>query len=115
MTHIEALSAIRTSHTAPGPSMSDTVLLSSDATQQRADWMSVPLGALTPLTAPADQSDVTGASNQAWRERQPRKPLDAEGVSDLERRLETLKRLRDRALITNDEYQQKRKEILQQL
>jgi hypothetical protein len=45
----------------------------------------------------------------------PRAPLDAAGAQDLERRLETLKRLREKNLITEDEYQQKRKEILQLL
>ncbi|MDE2298373.1 MAG: SHOCT domain-containing protein [Burkholderiales bacterium] len=33
----------------------------------------------------------------------------------MERRLETLKRLHDKGLITDDEYRQKRKEILQLL
>ena len=44
-----------------------------------------------------------------------RKALDAAAVEDIERRLETLKRLRDKGLINEDEYQQKRKEILQLL
>jgi hypothetical protein len=44
-----------------------------------------------------------------------RKALDAAAAEDIERRLETLKRLRDKSLITEDEYQQKRKEILQLL
>ncbi|MDE2093084.1 MAG: SHOCT domain-containing protein, partial [Burkholderiales bacterium] len=43
------------------------------------------------------------------------KPLDAAGAADIERRLETLKRLHDKGLITDDEYRQKRKEILQLL
>ena len=44
-----------------------------------------------------------------------RKPLDAQGAEDIERRLETLKRLREKGLISEEEYQQKRKEILQLL
>jgi hypothetical protein len=44
-----------------------------------------------------------------------RKALDAAAVDDIERRLEILKRLREKGLITEDEYQQKRKEILQLL
>jgi hypothetical protein len=44
-----------------------------------------------------------------------RKALDAPAVDDIERRLETLKRLREKNLITEEEYQQKRKEILQLL
>jgi uncharacterized membrane protein len=44
-----------------------------------------------------------------------RKALDAAAVDDIERRLEALKRLREKGLITEDEYQQKRREILQLL
>ena len=44
-----------------------------------------------------------------------RAPLDTAGAQEIERRLETLKRLREKGLITEDEFQQKRKEILQLL
>jgi hypothetical protein len=44
-----------------------------------------------------------------------RKALDAAGADDIERRLETLKRLRDKGLISEDDYQKKRQEILQLL
>ena len=42
----------------------------------------------------------------------PRRPLDANSADDIERRLETLKHLREKGLISEDDYRQKRKEIL---
>jgi hypothetical protein len=45
----------------------------------------------------------------------PAKPRDAAFYDEQEFRLKTIKRLRDTNLITEDEYQQKRREILQGL
>ncbi|HZE92614.1 MAG TPA: SHOCT domain-containing protein [Rhizobacter sp.] len=73
------------------------------ATPQRADWLA--------LAAPAAAVPaVPGAAPAPSRA----SPEPATG-QDAERRLETLKRLRDKNLISEDEYQQKRKEILQLL
>ena len=111
---------------------------SAAASNVRADWLAIPVrgaaaaaaaaatapppvlsvvapaGAVQPLTAvtPAAVAPVVVAPAVAPA---PRAPLDAAGAQDLERRLETLKRLREKNLITEDEYQQKRKEILQLL
>ncbi len=87
------------------------------ASNRRADWLAMALPTMTrdaavpvatptpPIATPAPMPAV-----------QPtRKPLDASSADDIERRLETLKRLRDKGLISEDEYLQKRKEILQLL
>jgi Short C-terminal domain len=100
-------------------------LQSPGATNRRPDWIAIPLqGAATPATAaapmqampmqaaPAPAAPLQVAPVTAPT---PRKPMDAAGADDIERRLETLKRLRDKNLITEDEYQQKRREILQLL
>ena len=90
------------SRTAPGV----PTLQSTGAANQRADWLSIPTAAQeAPVLAPA-QPAVAPAARPA---------LGAAGADDIERRLETLKRLREKGLITEDEYQQKRKEILQLL
>ena len=100
------------------------VLQSTGATNRRPDWISIPLqqggtaapavARPTPLpAAPAPAAPLQAAPSAAPPA--PRRSLDAAGSDDFERRLETLKRLRDKNLITEDEYQQKRKEILQQL
>ena len=100
---------------------------SSGATTQRADWLAIPLGALSgssppaasaapaaPTAGPAPAAPLAAPAPPATAP-PVRKPLDAAGAQDIERRLETLKRLRDKGLISEDEYQQKRKEILQLL
>jgi len=74
-----------------------------------------PAGAVQPLTAVAPAPVSVAPAVVAPAVVAPRAPLDAAGAQDLERRLETLKRLREKNLITEDEYQQKRKEILQLL
>jgi len=65
-------------------------LEAANATQQRADWLQMAAIAAPAATAPA-QGDA------------------------IEQRLERLKRLREKNLISEDEYQHKRKEILNQL
>jgi hypothetical protein len=100
---------------------------SPGATNRRPDWISIPLqGPATPAAAapapiqpmPLQAAPAPAAPLQAAPIAAPpaaRKPLDPASADDIERRLETLKRLRDKNLITEDEYQQKRKEILQLL
>ena len=94
---------------------------SASATSVRPDWLAIPLQATAPANAapPAPAAlapaPVPAPAVTAPPAPPPRKPLDAAGAEDIERRLETLKRLRDKGLISEDEYQQKRKEILQLL
>ena len=110
---------------------------SAAASNVRADWLAMPVrgaaaaatatapppvlsvvapaGAVQPLTAVAPAPVSVAPAVVAPAVVAPRAPLDAAGAQDLERRLETLKRLREKNLITEDEYQQKRKEILQLL
>lgn len=91
---------------------------SAAASNVRADWLSLPLqGAATATAAAAAASVAAPAAATLPVPTAPaaRRPMDAAGAEDIERRLETLKRLREKNLITEDEYQQKRKEILQLL
>jgi hypothetical protein len=87
---------------------------SPGASRPRADWLSIPMQTSAQATA---QSGATAAPAPVVQVAPPpaRKALDAAAVDDIERRLEILKRLREKGLITEDEYQQKRKEILQLL
>ena len=61
-----------------------------------------------PTAAPAPPA-VPAAAPAAQR------PRDAAFFEEQELRLRTLKRLRDSGLITEQEYQQKRKEVLEQI
>ncbi|MBC7957631.1 MAG: hypothetical protein H7Y33_17405 [Cytophagales bacterium] len=63
-----------------------------NATRHRADWLQ--------MTAPAPAAPAAAAPTQS---------------DDIERRLDLLKRLRDKNLISEDEYRQKRKDVLNQL
>lgn len=96
-------------------------LRSAGATNRRADWLSIPLVPVSVQAAPANPAMPAAAPAAVAPTPSPaaapvvRKPLDAAGAEDIERRLETLKRLRDKGLITEEEYQHKRKEILQLL
>jgi hypothetical protein len=88
-------------------------LEAADATNRRADWLSI---AATVAAAPAATPAAAPAPAPTAQPAQAPTPAKAADRSDdLERRLETLKRLREKNLITEDEYQQKRKELLQQL
>lgn len=101
---------------------SGATVQSAAATNLRPDWLAIaPQGAapanpapaaaaLAPAAAPAPAPAGTAATPAPAR-----KALDAAAAEDIERRLETLKRLRDKGLISEEEYQQKRKEILQLL
>ena len=97
---------------------------SAGASNRRSDWLSIPLRMAAPAAMPAvagpGPAPQTAAPPAAGPAASPsttpvRKALDAAGADDIERRLETLKRLREKGLISEDEYQQKRKEILQLL
>ncbi|MEP7100017.1 MAG: SHOCT domain-containing protein [Burkholderiales bacterium] len=100
------------------------------ASNVRADWLAIPVrgaaAAASAAVAPVPVLSVVAPAGTVQPATTPqavapapapalRQPLDAAGTQDLERRLETLKRLREKNLITEDEYQQKRKEILQLL
>ncbi|CAN7499567.1 SHOCT domain-containing protein [Rhizobacter sp. LjRoot28] len=83
-------------------------LQAQGGTLQRSDWAVLPLVAVaTPAPASTAMPAVTAAPAA-----QPMAPTPA---VDAESRLRTLKRLRDTGLITEDEYQQKRGEILKSL
>jgi Short C-terminal domain len=97
----------------------------------REDWVVLPLDAIagvagkapTPATRPSVMPDAAG-SNPPAAIRAPASSPSAVGNSrardaafsdEIEQRLVTLKRLRDKGLISEEEYRQKRKEVLQLL
>jgi hypothetical protein len=102
-------------------------LESAGASNRRSDWLSIPMRAEASVASPAaTPAAVTPAPMPAAATPTPMPtaatatptappPKTQDGADSIERRLETLKRLRDRGLISEDEYQQKRKEILQSL
>jgi hypothetical protein len=92
------------------------VVQSGGARNVRADWLAVslttpPVEAGTPPAAAAKPVPAPPAAAPAPA---PAAQPAASG-DEIERRLTTLKRLRERNLISEEEYQQKRREILQQL
>jgi len=124
---LEFYDTYRGTHTAPRftygarKAAGGVTVQSATATSARADWLAIPLQGTAPANAapaPAALAPAPAAPAPAPAVTAPppaRKALDAAAAEDIERRLETLKRLRDKSLITEDEYQQKRKEILQLL
>ncbi len=99
------------------------VLRSAAGGNTRADWLALPTTlpaaaaapapaaplAVTPKTAAPSPAAPAAAAQPALR------PRDPGFADDVEQRLLTLKRLRERGLISEEEYQQKRREILQAL
>ncbi len=96
-------------------SAGEAKIQSVGATSRRADWLALPLDAAPPSAAAAPAPTAAPSAAPSAAPQAERKALDAAGADDIERRLETLKRLREKGLISEDEYQQKRKEILRAL
>lgn len=108
-------------------------LRSGNGTLPRADWVALPLTAAAAPAAPAVQASPATVAQAAAAPRAPAvvapapataapttaapalRPRDPGFADEVEQRLVTLKRLRDRGLISEEEYQQKRREILQAL
>lgn len=105
------------SRTAPGP----VALQDPGATLRRADWLAIPLQrAAAPAAAPAPAVVLPQAAPAPAPQAAPAPPPAPRAAApasadEIEQRLVTLKRLRERGLITEEEYQQKRREILQAL
>ncbi|MDE2566326.1 MAG: SHOCT domain-containing protein [Burkholderiales bacterium] len=115
------------SRTSPGPAS----LRDPSAISVRADWLALPLTAATaanasPATSAAPALVATPAQTPApaaapaaaspVEAQVPARPQSQPSMGEqIEQRLTVLKRLHDRGLITDQEYEQKRKEILQQL
>lgn len=99
------------------------VTLSADAAASvRGDWLVLPLTApavnaatLPPAAAPAAPATAPAAPVAPAAAATPLRPRDPGFADEVEQRLVTLKRLRDKGLISEEEYQQKRREILQAL
>lgn len=72
-------------------------------------------GAVPPAPLPAAAPAAAAPARSPAPAAAPQRPRDAAFLEELELRLQTLKRLRDRELITEAEYQQKRRELLDQL
>lgn len=103
---------------------SKAVLNAPGDTQPRPDWVAFRLDApAAPAAAPVAATPAPAAAVKPVAERAPAAPppvpaaggRDARFFEEQEQRLRTLKRLREQDLITEDEYQQKRREILQTL
>jgi hypothetical protein len=106
-------------------------LRSAGASSKRKDWLSIPLASLAAGAAPAAAAPAAPAAPPAVRPvatapapapaaavpaAPPPVPGSPAAIGDeVEQRLTTLKRLRDKGLITEEEYQQKRREVLQRL
>lgn len=100
-------------------------LKSASAVSKRGDWVVIPVASLVAagpaLAQPARPAPVAVAATPApvgvvATPAVPAAPGSPAAVGDeIEQRLVTLKRLRDKNLISEEEYQQKRKEILQRL
>lgn len=107
------------SRTQAGPAS----LKTSTGATKRGDWVVVPVVTVSTASAgavaapmqparPAAPATVATTAQPA----QPAAPGSPAAVGDeIEQRLITLKRLRDKNLITEEEYQQKRREVLQKL
>ena len=103
------------------------VLSYSDAVVRRPDWLSLPMALPGAAASPAAVAAPTAAAVQpAMPAATPAAPAVAPAAArsmpvpeapqtEAEARLQTLKRLRDRGLITEQEYEDKRKEVLKQL
>jgi len=95
-------------------------LQSPTASSKRKDWLSIPLERLVApqrlpaavLVAPPPKASPAPAPSMP--EAAP-KAKDAAFFEEQEKRLRALKRMREENLITEEEYQQKRREILQNL
>ena len=85
-----------------------TAAAAAAAAAATAPAAAVPARAAPAAAAPAAAAPAAAASA-------PRRARDAASLEEQELRLRTLKRLRDAELITEQEYQQKRKEVLEQL
>jgi hypothetical protein len=102
----------------------NVAIASATGVARRSDWVTVALAAeppapavaATPAPAQASAAAVpaTAAAPPAAAAA-PSTPRDPAFLEEQERRLATLKRLRERGLITEEEYQQKRREVLSQL
>ncbi len=108
-------------------------IMRAGAVSRRSDWLQIPLQPMadaapsrampapapmaTPMQAPM-QTPIVPAAREAAPAAVPAPattPRDAAFYDAQEQRLTALKRLHDRGLITDDEYQQKRREVLQGL
>lgn len=99
------------------------------ASRRRADWIEMPLALaaapVAPVAVPAAPSTPGAAAPAAAAPAPvavpvppppaPNRPRDASFFEEQEQRLAALKRLREKGLITEEEYQQKRAEILKAL
>ena len=106
-------------------SASGVALVDSSATSRRGDWLALglslpgaapavvaaPVVVASPVAGVAAPTSPTTASPAAAAPPVVLEPLQTEA----EHRLATLKRLRDRGLISEEEFQEKRKEVLKQL
>jgi C-terminal binding-module, SLH-like, of glucodextranase/Short C-terminal domain len=90
-------------------------LMATPGSPAAAPPVTVPAGAARAAASAAPPAAAPAAPTPAAVVPAPQRPRDAAYFEEQELRLRTLKRLRDGGLITEQEYQQKRKEVLEQL
>ena len=114
----------RSSPSVRATSAGTVALRSASATASRADWLALPLAGRGRRAGDrrAAGGSCASARGAAARRGGPARaaapalrPRDPGFADEVEQRLITLKRLRERGLISEEEYQQKRREILQAL
>jgi hypothetical protein len=102
---------------------SSASLRSSTGSSQRPDWLALPTTAAAAVQrpsaaaapTPAPATVVVPAPAPASPPQPSLRPRDPGYADEVEQRLLTLKRLRERGLISEEEYQNKRSEILRSL
>jgi len=110
-----------------------SLLRGDQAASKRSDWVTIPVASLAagavptaaaavqpatvqPVAPAARPAPVTAGAPVTVVPAAPPVPGSAAAVGEeIEQRLTTLKRLRDKNLISEEEYQQKRREVLQKL
>lgn len=116
-TRLDALSALRAARVVPQPSFgsrardSNVVLRSATAVATRGDWLAFDLVPVVAAAAsPLPASPAAGQAPAAGT-----RTRDANFYDEQAQRLRGLQRLREQGLLSEDEFQQKRRDILQSL
>ncbi|HUG24010.1 SHOCT domain-containing protein [Piscinibacter sp.] len=126
-TRLEFVNDVRRTRTTPKfgygsrTQVGDDSVRSSTGASRRSDWVALPLAALT-VAAATEPAATAVAPARPAAPAAAKKPAAAATEArpatlgdEVEQRLVTLKRLRERDLISEEEYQQKRREVLEKL
>lgn len=95
--------------------LGDAVSLFMQDGKQRGDWLIVNVGALSAAQGAGESNGATVAQRATVAPVAPAAAATTAASASIEERLRRLKSLRDQDLITPDDYDRKRREILDQL